>query len=163
MQVTNGRHVCRTDNTTHEGLGESLVPIRFLRVAANTAKVRGSLENDLRQARSDQIIAAPRLWCPNPTHTICMRVRGNSMEPTLFDGYIVVVDQRQTEKKKLNQKMIVVHHHDFGLVVSRFCRMQDLQALVSDNRTYDPVMWSPEWSVVGKVLWWIGQPAEDQQ
>jgi signal peptidase I len=42
---------------------------------------------------------------------VCLRVKGSSMEPTLFDGYIIVVDQAQTDKKKLKSKMIVAHHN----------------------------------------------------
>ena len=83
------------------------------------------------------------------------------MAPTLFDGYIIVVDEAQTEKKKLNGKMIVVHHDEFGLVVSRFWHLNDLTVLVSDNRSYEPVPWTSAWRIVGKVLWSIGELASD--
>jgi len=136
---------------------ENLVAIPFLRVVATAGKEPGSSHHDLSQASFDQVIAAPRLWCPNPGHTVCMRVRGDSMEPTLFDGYIIVVDQKQTEKSKLHRKMIVAHHDKFGLVVSRFWRLKNSETLVSDNRSHDPVPLSPSWRIVGKVLWFIGE------
>jgi SOS-response transcriptional repressor LexA len=79
------------------------------------------------------------------------------MEPTLFDGYIVVVDQQQTDTKMLSGEMIVAHHEKSGLVVSRFWQSKDSQALVSDNRSHGPVPLSPSWSIVGKVLWFIGE------
>jgi transcriptional regulator with XRE-family HTH domain len=139
---------------------DSLVAIPFLNVFAAAGKGRGSSNDDLTLAHSDHIIAAPRLWCPNPNHTVCMRVKGTSMEPTLLDGYIIVVDQRQADKNKLNRMMIVAHHKKFGLVVSRFWKVKDSEALVSDNRRHDPVPWSSTWHVVGKVLWWIGEPAQ---
>ena len=139
---------------------DHLVAIPFLRVVVNAGKDQGSPDHDLSHAPFDQVIAAPRLWCPNPKHTVCMRVKGDSMEPTLFDGYIIVVDQQQTQKKQLHKKMVVAHHDKFGLVVSRFWQFKDSQALISDNRQHDPVPWSPAWSVVGKVLWWIGEPSE---
>lgn len=82
------------------------------------------------------------------------------MEPTLFDGYIIVVDQAQTDKKKLKSKMIVAHHNKFGLIVSRFFQMGRTDTLVSDNRAHDPVLWSPAWRIVGKVLWYIGECRE---
>jgi phage repressor protein C with HTH and peptisase S24 domain len=82
------------------------------------------------------------------------------MEPTLFDGYIIVVDQAQTDKKKLKSKMIVAHHNKFGLIVSRFFQRGRTDTLVSDNRAHDPVLWSPAWRIVGKVLWYIGECRE---
>lgn len=137
-----------------------LVAIPFLQVFAAAGKEPGSSEHDLSHARFDQVIAAPKLWCPNPTRTVCMRVKGNSMEPALFDGYIIVVDQAQTDKKSLHGKIIVAQHEKFGLVVSRYWHLKDTQALVSDNRRHDPVPLTAAWRVVGKVLWWIGEASE---
>ena len=139
----------------------SLVAIPFLNVVAAAGTEKGSSDHDLMKARSENIIAAPRLWCPNPAHTVCMRVKGTSMEPVLFDGYIIVVDERQTEKKKLHGKMIVAHHEKFGLVVSRFWHIKNSGLLISENRTHDPVPFTPPWRVVGKVLWWIGESPEN--
>jgi transcriptional regulator with XRE-family HTH domain len=136
---------------------EDLVAVPFLRIVAAAGMEQASSVHDLTRARADKFIAAPRLWCPNPKHTVCMRVKGDSMEPTLFNGYIIVVDQAQTDKKKLNRKMIVAHHNKFGLVVSRFCHLKHSEALVSDNRSHHPVPFSPPWRIVGTVLWWIGE------
>lgn len=82
------------------------------------------------------------------------------MEPTLLDGYIIVVDQAQTDKKKLKSKMIVVHHDKFGLIVTRFFQTGRTETLVSDNRKYDPVPLSLGWRIVGRVLWYIGECSE---
>jgi transcriptional regulator with XRE-family HTH domain len=139
----------------------SLVAIPFLNVIAAAGKQKGSSDHDLVKARSEKIIAAPRLWCPNPAHTVCMRVKGTSMEPVLVDGYIIVVDERQTEKKKLHGKMIVAHHEKFGLIVSRLWRLKKSDVLISENRSHDPVVFTPAWRIVGKVLWWIGESPED--
>jgi len=133
------------------------VAIPFLPIVAAAGKEVGSSSHELNRARYDKIIAAPKLWCPNPGHTVAMRVKGDSMEPKLFDGYIIIVDQQQTEKTKLNGKIIVVHHDKFGLVVSRFWQLKNSEALVSDNRSHDPVPLSPSWRIVGKVLWFIGE------
>jgi len=141
---------------------DSLVAIPFLPIVAAAGKEVGSSSHELNRARYDKIIAAPKLWCPNPGHTVAMRVKGDSMEPKLFDGYIIVVDQQQTEKTKLNGKMVVVHHDNFGLVVSRFWQLKNSETLISDNREHEPVVWSSAWSVIGKVLWWIGEPKDEQ-
>jgi hypothetical protein len=139
---------------------DGLVAIPFLQVVAAAGKERGSSGHDLSHARFDQVIAAPKLWCPNPQHTVCLRVKGNSMEPTLSDGYIIVVDQAQTQKSKLDKQIVVAHHDKFGLVVSRFWQIKKSSTLVSDNRQHDPVPMSAAWSIVGKVLWWIGEAGE---
>jgi SOS-response transcriptional repressor LexA len=139
---------------------DSLVAIPFLNVIAAAGKEKGSSDHDLVKARSEKMIAAPKLWCPNPAHTVCMRVKGTSMEPILQDGYIIVVDERQTEKKKLHGKMIVAHHEKFGLIVSRFWHIKNSDLLISENRSHDPLVFTPPWRIVGKVLWWIGESPE---
>lgn len=141
----------------HLPTNEDLVAIPFLSVIAAAGKGQGSSVNDLSWAKSRQIIAAPKLWCPNPTHTVCMRVQGNSMEPVLLDGYIIVVDQKQTDKKKLSGHMVVAHHDKYGLVVSRYWQLKDSPTLISDNRSHEPVPLTSAWRIVGKVLWWIGE------
>ena len=148
-----GRRQETRQNTTEE----SLIAIPFLQLTAAAGKEQGSSNHDLTNARTEHFIAGPKLWCPNPNHTICMRVKGSSMEPTLFDGYIIVIDQQQNQKAKLNKQIIVAHHDKFGLVVSRFWQLKNSPALVSDNRKYDPEPFSASWSIVGKVLWWIGE------
>jgi DNA-binding transcriptional regulator YiaG len=141
----------------HKPIDSDLVAIPFLSVFAAAGKQQGSLDDDLKRAPSEQFIAAPRLWCPNPTDTFCMRVKGNSMEPVLFNGYIIVADQKQSDRKKLGGKVVVAKHKKFGLVVSRYWRLNDSEALISDNRIHDPVPLTSEWALVGKVLWWIGE------
>jgi SOS-response transcriptional repressor LexA len=140
--------------------GESLVAVPFLQVVAAAGKERGTSVHDLIHAKFDHVIAAPKLWCPNPTQTVSMRVKGDSMEPTLFGGYTIVVDQAQTQESKLDQQIVVAHHDKFGLVVSRFWHFKKASLLVSDNRKHVPVPMSAEWSIVGKVLWWIGEAGE---
>lgn len=90
-----------------------------------------------------------------------MQVKGNSMAPTLLDGYILVVDEAQTETRKLNGKIVVAHHDEFGLVVSRFWQRNELTLLIPDNRGYEPVPWTSAWRMVGKVLWSIGRPPSE--
>jgi transcriptional regulator with XRE-family HTH domain len=140
-----------------EFIGESLVAIPFLQIMAAAGKGPGSSAHDLTHARFDQVIAAPKLWCPNPRSTVCMRVKGNSMEPVPYDGYIIIVDQAQNQRSKLNKQIVVVRHDKFGLVVSRFWQLKKVPTLLSDNREHDPVPMSAAWTIVGKVLWWIGE------
>jgi hypothetical protein len=57
------------------------------------------------------------------------------MEPILQDGYIIVVDERQTDKKKLHGKMIVAHHEKFGLIVSRFWHIKHSDLLIRESQS----------------------------
>lgn len=145
-----------------KGTPGSLVAIPFLPIVAAAGKEKGSSDHDLTHVDSEQMLAAPRFWCPNPVDTVCMRVKGTSMEPLLYNGYVIVVDQKQNERKKMHGKVIVAHHDKFGLVVSRFWQVKGSDLLVSDNRSHDPISWTPAWRIVGKVLWWIGDCAEVQ-
>jgi hypothetical protein len=141
---------------------DSMVAIPLVPLVASAGKEKGSPHVGLRYTRFQQAIVAPTLWCPNPDHTICMGVRGNSMTPVLHDGYLIVVDQRQNNRKKLNGSIVVVRHDKFGLVVTRFWRLNNSEVLLPDNRSHNPVPWTAAWRVVGKVLWWIGQPAVEK-
>jgi phage repressor protein C with HTH and peptisase S24 domain len=67
----------------------------------------------------ESVIAAPKDWCPNPGHTSCLRVQGNSMTPLIQDGYILAVDSSQNDQIQLNGKIVIAWHKDTGLTVSR--------------------------------------------
>jgi phage repressor protein C with HTH and peptisase S24 domain len=41
-------------------------------------------------------------------------VKDDSMLPVLHNGYIIAVDQKQTEKANLDGQIILVHHRDMG-------------------------------------------------
>lgn len=138
---------------------DSLVAIPMSSLVASAGKDEGSPSHELQSAVSRHAIVAPKLWCPNPADSICMQVKGDSMEPLLHTGYIIVVDQKQNDRKKLNGKIIVAHHKKFGMVVSRFWSLAGAESLIPDNRQHHPVEWSSAWQVTGKVLWWIGQSA----
>jgi SOS-response transcriptional repressor LexA len=134
-----------------------LVAIPLLAVHAGTHGAKGDQVVDLDQAEVSEMIAAPAQWCPNPATTSCLRVRGASMSPTIYDGDIVVVDSTQNEAKDLNGKIIVAWHQATGLTLSRFLMMKGVQLLESENRDYKPISVGRDrnWRIVGKVLWWI--------
>ncbi|HEY0704154.1 MAG TPA: XRE family transcriptional regulator [Candidatus Acidoferrales bacterium] len=134
-----------------------LVAIPVLEVHAGTHGAKGDQVLDLNQAEVSEMIAAPALWCPNPSTTSCLRVRGSSMSPMIDDGDIVVVDASQNAGKELNGKIIVAWHKTTGLTLSRFLMMKGVQLLESENRDYKPISMARDrnWRIVGKVLWWI--------
>jgi SOS-response transcriptional repressor LexA len=111
------------------------------------------------QTAPESMFAAPSEWCPNPTFTSCLRVKGNSMAPAIQDGYVIAVDGSQVERSKLYGKIVVAWNRDQGLIVSRFQRFDATELLMPDNREYEPVSLRTEghWRILGKVLWWIGR------
>jgi SOS-response transcriptional repressor LexA len=136
-----------------------LVAIPVLPVVAATHGGKGDPAISLQQAVPEELLAAPNKWCPNPAYTSCLKVRGRSMMPLIHDGYIVVVDTSQTNRRKLYGQVIVAAHKEQGLVVSRLQRFDDTEVLVPENREYDSTALSASWRIVAKILWWIGHPS----
>jgi SOS-response transcriptional repressor LexA len=134
-----------------------LIAIPVLDVHAGTHGAKGDQVLNLNEAEISEMIAAPALWCPNPSTTSCLRVRGSSMSPMIDDGDIVVVDASQNNGKELNGKIIVAWHKKTGLTLSRFLMMKGVQLLESENRDYKPISMARDrnWRIIGKVLWWI--------
>jgi SOS-response transcriptional repressor LexA len=153
-----------TVQIVHGGAGKKidkaqLVAIPLLKIKAATNGEKGADVHILNEAPVESMIAAPKEWCPTPASTYSLRVQGNSMNPLICDGYIVVVDSSQTHRASLNNKIVIAWHKDFGLTVSRFRRYDHTEVLQPENRDYESVTLdrSNKWKIIGKVLWWIGK------
>lgn len=144
---------------TAESAAVQLVTIPLLKVVAASHGEKGDNAPLLHEAPVESMIAAPGDWCPNPADTSCLRVKGNSMRPLIYDGYIVVVDSSQTDRSTLNGKIVIAWHPDKGLTVSRLQRFDRTEMLMPENRDYEPVSLSREngWKIIARVLWWIGK------
>jgi SOS-response transcriptional repressor LexA len=136
-----------------------LVAIPLLKIVAATNGQKGDDVPDFSEAPVESMIAAPREWCPSPASTFSLRVRGNSMNPLIYDGYILVVDSSQTSRGALKNKVVITWHKDFGLTVSRFRRYDHTEVLQPENRDYETVTLdrSNKWKIIARVLWWIGK------
>lgn len=136
-----------------------LVAIPLLKIVAATNGNRGDNMPILQEAPIESMIAAPKNWCPNPTSTYSLRVRGNSMKPLIYDNYILVVDSSQTNRAKLDDKIVIAWHKDVGLTVSRFHRYDHTEVLLPENREYESITLDRKnnWKIIAKVLWWIGK------
>jgi SOS-response transcriptional repressor LexA len=136
-----------------------LVAIPLLKLVAATNGEKGDNMPILHDAPIESLIAAPKEWCPNPTSTYSLRVRGNSMNPLIYDNYIVVVDSTQINRIKLDGKIVIAWHKDFGLIVARFRRYDQTEVLHPENRDYGPITLDHKnnWKIIAKVLWWIGK------
>ena len=142
-------------------VNDKLALLPLLKVVAGSHGYKGDDVADFEQQAAETTIAAPRDWCPNPEHTLCLQVRGDSMMPTLQNGYIVAVDSRQTDRTKLYGQIVIMWHKKYGLSVSRLIRFDHTEVLMPDNRAYESVTLhgDKDWRIMGKVLWWIGRPS----
>jgi len=113
----------------------------------------------LSDAPIENMMAAPKDWCPNPAYTSCLRVRGNSMAPMIQDGYVVAVDSSQIDMNSLDGKIVIAWHKDVGLTISRLRLYDHTVVLVPENSEYTAVTISAKqpWKIVATVLWWIGK------
>jgi SOS-response transcriptional repressor LexA len=153
--------------TAHAGSGRKrlnapeliAIPVLKIVVASHGEEGEAPTSTSLHDAPVESVIAAPKEWCPNPSTTTCLRVKGNSMKPLIYDGYIVVVDTSQQDHSKLDGKIVIARNKDKGLVVSRLQAYDHTEVLRAENSEYKSVVLGGKepWKIVGKVLWWIGQ------
>jgi SOS-response transcriptional repressor LexA len=136
-----------------------LVAIPLLGIVAASHGEKGDNSSILHGAPVESMMAAPTEWCLNPTSTICLRVRGNSMSPLISDGSILAVDTSQRDPATLDGKIIVTWHKKMGLSVSRLKRYGPTEVLQPENREYESVVLNgkQKWRILAKVLWWIGK------
>ncbi len=136
-----------------------LVAIPLLKVVAASHGEKGDTTSILHGAPVEGMIAAPRNWCPHPAATSCLRVRGDSMNPLIYDCYIIAVDASQNDRAKLDGKIVIAWHKEKGLTVSRLRRYDHTEVLQSDNPKYESVALQGKnsWKILAKVLWWIGK------
>ena len=113
----------------------------------------------LSDAPIESMMAAPKDWCPNPAHTSCLRVRGNSMSPMIQNGYVVAGDSSQIDMNSLDGKIVIAWHKDHGLTISRFRLYDHTAVLVPENSEYTAVTIGAKhpWKIIATVLWWIGK------
>jgi len=151
--------IVRAGTSGKQPLNSKLVAIPLLDVVAGAQGEKGDDVPGLDDAPVESMIAAPKDWCPNPTATNCVRVRGNSMNPIIYDGYILAVDSSQTNRAKLNGKIVIAWHKDVGLTVSRYRRYDHTEVLHPENRDYASITLDRkhDWKILAKVLWWIGK------
>ncbi|MEN6409702.1 MAG: helix-turn-helix transcriptional regulator [Anaerolineaceae bacterium] len=82
---------------------------------------------------------------------LLVKITGDSMEPTLYDGGMILIDG---SKKQIKSEKIYVFRHDDEGYVKRLRKSGDQVTAISDNRAY------PEWQIpvsdvkiIGRVVW----------
>lgn len=79
-----------------------------------------------------------------------IRVKGDSMEPTLRDRDVILIDTRPAE---MLPGHIYVVRRDNDLVVKRAGREGDAIQLTSDNPAYPPMKVLEDGTLIGRVAW----------
>jgi SOS-response transcriptional repressor LexA len=113
-----------------------LVAVPLLKVIAAAHGESGGHSFSMLSGPVESMIAAPKAWCPNPSATSCLRVRGHSMAPLIADCYIVAADSSQNDHALLDGKIVIAWHKDKGLAVSRFRRYDHTEILEPVNPDY---------------------------
>jgi transcriptional regulator with XRE-family HTH domain len=135
------------------------VAIPLLNVSAYGDHVPPHENVTLSAAEIEEVLLAPLDWCPNPESMISMHLVGDSMSPAIPPGSILFVDMAETDRDKLDQKIVVAAHRDLGFKVARLQRLQGADLLISANYNYLPldVSNASRWKIFGQVLWWISR------
>ena len=138
-------------------LQSKLTAVPVLKAVVGTHGVPGDRRSSLRGVASSSTLGIPSSWCPHPSYTNLLRVKGHSMEPLIRQGDLLAVDSYQTERGDLYGQLIVAGTDQTGLCVSRLRRYETVDLLEAEDRKYDSVVLTRanHWRIVGKVLWWI--------
>ena len=141
--------------------GSQSVPVFGLDIAAGA----GALANE--PAPVEGYLAFERAWLDrrglDATQCVVVSVRGESMEPTLAAGSLILVD-RDRRRRQEGHVYVVRSDPEDTLVVKRAGRDGCNWMLVSDNPDleWSPVPWPESGTeVLGEVVWASGVPGVD--
>lgn len=105
-------------------------------------------------------------WCPHPTQTVCLRIAGDSMEPTVPDGGLVAVDHAQRDPAALIGRM-VAFRVDGGVTIKRlkFSPQGKWIGAPDNPNSQDVLVFEDDEirdAVIGRVVWWWGSDPPDR-
>jgi DNA-binding XRE family transcriptional regulator len=136
----------------HKAEHTSLIPIPLL-----NARLGASLHGDfLKGSDVLEVLTAPSQWSPNPSHTVCAFVEGDSMEPRILDGSIVCIDTSETSPEALAGHVMVAQHPSLGTKLSWLDANGDgTYTFRSENPKVEPMAFEGDWKLLGRLLWWL--------
>lgn len=87
---------------------------------------------------SDEDIEGPGIihksWCPHPSETDYVRVKGDSMEQAIPDGALVTIDKHPTPPSSLIGKVVAIYRAEYKTVtIKRLFVESDIYMAVPDN------------------------------
>jgi hypothetical protein len=116
------------------------------RFEADTGEVEFVESADLSIAVAERVLPS---WAQDD-HLTCVRAAGDSMEPTIRGGDLVVVDQDQ--RVPVDNQLFVVRTGG-GVIVRRLHRIGDHWHLVGDNLGHLSRPMAADDRIVGRVAW----------
>ena len=132
-----------------EGPESAVVMIPFapeVRLAAGTGEVVFEESPEVSIAVAAEALAS---WA-RPERLTCVRAAGDSMEPTIHDGDLVVVDGGRSDP--VDGHLFAVRT-DAGLVIKRLRQSRGRWLLTSDNRGHASHPVSEDDRILGQVAW----------
>jgi len=106
--------------------------------------------------QEEEPVAIPAPLLQGKGKCIALKVVGDSMEPRICDGDIVVVSESSCSS---GDTVVVRIQPDNDATLKKFFRDNDLVTLVSDNKKYPPMLFSCDQfkgvEVVGKVIYLV--------
>lgn len=145
-------HGAETDHPQRHAATPALVPVYNVEASAGSGRIVDIEEHVANLAFSARYLA--EMTSARGRDLAAIRVRGDSMEPTLLDDDMVLIDRTKTS---LDYDGMFVLRFGEALHVKRVGRgrTRTTVQVISDNRIYPPVeMDRAEIEVVGKVLWY---------
>ncbi len=110
----------------------------------------------------DYMLSLPKHLVPLGGKLVGVKVDGDSMSPILETGYVALVDTTQRKASSLVNRMVAARDGD-GITIKWLQKQSDNLYLLVPQRTSQrhqvQIMRAEgEWSIVGEVVMWIGQP-----
>jgi len=93
-----------------------------------------------------------------PKEMAIIKVKGDSMEPTLSPGDMILIDRQQIDRNQLNDGVYVISRNETTHVKRLQCVENGIR-IISDNKAlYDSETVSDDLTICGRVIWaWRGK------
>ena len=128
----------------------------FALVPRYSIKVSGGVGHEVIETKIEEIYAFRKDWLKkkgNPNQMVLVKASGDSMEPTICDGDLVLVDRERTTIR--NERIYVIRIEN-QYIVKRLRTTGNKIEVLSDNRLYPPFeldLSLENVEIVGEVIW----------
>jgi len=146
----------QTDKDILNGAADNYQGIPLYESGKLAAGVSGVEFDPYESPASIVVVYKPELKGCSKHNLAALKVGGDSMEPTITKGSIVVVDL--SDKEQVEGKVFVVNTPESGIDMASVKRIQKWEkgfVMLSDNTKYPPVLSPLDWNrlCVGRVVW----------
>ena len=144
------------ERTEGKFFAEKLVPIPIAKDPISAGSPREVGEDP------DGVAVIYRDWAKNRENFTVIRVKGDSMKPTIEDGSLVGIDHSKRDLKSLDRKIVALRKNGEATIKRLMVISKDLFLGMPDNPDYkaDTLVLKGEEindAIVGKVAWWWGK------